>query len=63
MANIIKNIEFCTTRKYSFCYRNQYTGEVIDSVDAISRLSAAKFFAAKKQLTLKEFLEIFTISK
>lgn len=51
------------SRKYSFCYRNQYTGEVIDSVYAVSRLSAAKFFAARKQLTLKEFLKIFTISK
>jgi hypothetical protein len=63
MINIIKNFEFWTTNKYSFCYRNQYTGEVIDSVDAVSRLSAAKFFAARKQLTLKEFLKIFIISK
>jgi len=63
MINIIKNFEFCMSRKYSFCYRNQYTGEVIDSVDAVSRLAAAKFFAARKQLTLKEFLKIFTISK
>jgi hypothetical protein len=36
---------------------------VIDSVDAVSRLSAAKFFAARKKLTLKEFLKIFIISK
>ena len=63
MINIIKNIEFCMARKYTFCYRNQYTGEVIDSVEAVSRLAAAKFFAARKQLPLKRFLEIFKISK
>lgn len=63
MINFIRNIEFCITKKYSFFYRNQYTGEVIDCVEAVSRLAAAKFFAARKKLTLKEFLKIFTISK
>lgn len=39
---------------------NEKTG---DSVVAFSRLSAAKHFAAKKLISLKNWLKIYSVSK
>lgn len=37
--------------------------EKTDSVFSFSRLSAAKHFAAKKLISLKDWLKIYTVSK
>jgi hypothetical protein len=63
MMNIIKNFDFCVTRKYTLCHKEPYTGEIIGTVEAVSRLVAAKFLAAKMNLPLKEFLKNHQISK
>jgi hypothetical protein len=63
MINIIRNFDFCITRKYTLCHKEPYTGEIIGTVEAVSRLVAAKFLAAKMNLSLKEFLKNHQISK
>lgn len=63
MINIVKNFDFFMTREYTLCHKDPYTGEIIDSVKAVSRLKAAKFFAIKMNLSLKEFLKNHQISK
>jgi hypothetical protein len=63
MINIIKNFDFFITRKYTLCHKEPYTGEIIGTVEATSRLNAAKIFATKMNLPLKEFLKNHQISK
>lgn len=50
-------------RKYSFSNRTDNNSESIDTVNAPSRLTAAKHFASRKNLPLKSFLKIFKVSK
>jgi hypothetical protein len=49
---------------YCFYYiRHDKTKEPLDKVMTTSRLKAAKLFADKKQLPLKDFLKLFAIEK
>lgn len=50
-------------RKYSFYSRNDQSQESISSTLASGRLAAAKYFAARKRLSLKQFLNIYAISR
>lgn len=63
MIDIIKNLDFCITRTYTICHKEPYTGEIIGTVVAVSRLAAAKFLANRMKLSLKEFLKTHQISK
>jgi hypothetical protein len=49
--------------KYSFYYRNDSTKEAVGTIEACCRLNAARLFAERKQLPLKDFLKLFAISK
>lgn len=49
--------------KYYFYARNDQSQEAIDSVRAFSRIQAAKYFAKRKQMNLKQFLLLFGVSK
>ena len=51
------------TKKYCSSLRNDHTNEAIDSITTSSRLAAAKYFAKRKLLPLKEYLKIFKVSK
>ena len=46
------------TQYYAY---NRICMEKIDSCIALSRLNAAKSFAAKKKISIKEWLEIYTV--
>jgi hypothetical protein len=48
---------------YTYARRNDNSNEAIDIVITGSRLIAAKYFAERKKLPLKEFLKIFKINK
>lgn len=50
-------------KKYSFYRRGDTIKESLSSTHAASRREAAKFFAERKNLTLKEFLTIYSITK
>jgi hypothetical protein len=50
-------------KKYFFYAKNDSGQEPINSTIAFSRLQAAKQFASRKQLNLKSFLSVFSISK
>ena len=50
-------------RQYNFYSRLDSKQEPIAKVIAMNRLSAAKAFAARKQLSLKHFLQIYGINK
>ena len=57
----IKLISFM--KKVSFYVRRDSTQEPLGTVTVKSRLEAAKLFAKRKKLPLKEFLRIFSISR
>lgn len=46
---------------FSFYSRNDRNQETIGRTMSTSRLNAAKYFAERKQLPLKEFLKIFGV--
>ena len=46
---------------FAFYSRNDVDQETISRTVSTSRLQAAKYFAACKQLKLKEFLKIFGV--
>ena len=48
---------------YKFYSKYNKDKEAIDTTVAFSRLQAAKMFAFRKKLTLKEFLNIYYIPK
>lgn len=50
-------------RTFKFSNRNDVHNEPIDVVQSDSRLVAAKYFARKKNLSLKDFLKIFKVNK
>jgi hypothetical protein len=50
-------------RMYSFYSKRDDKKEKLGTIPHVSRLQAAKFFAERKQLSLKSFLNIYTISK
>jgi len=51
------------TKKYYSSSRVDPYGESMDSIIATSRLLAAKYFAKRKRLPLREYLKIFKVSK
>ena len=63
LNNNKKMKELWNNIKYTYARRNDLSNEAIDSIVTNSRLIAAKYFAKRKQLPLKEFLKIFKISK
>jgi len=50
-------------KKYTFHIRNDQSQEPISKTLASGRLAAAKYFAARKHLSLKQFLNIYAVSK
>ena len=50
-------------KKYFYYSRVDSKQEPISSILAFSRLQAAKQFASRKQLNLKSFLSVFSVSK
>lgn len=50
-------------RTYYFYARNDWQQEPIAKTIATDRLAAAKYFAAQKDLPLKKFLLIYSISR
>jgi hypothetical protein len=46
---------------FAFYSRNDRNQETISRIMSTSRLNAAKIFAERKQLPLKEFLKIFGV--
>lgn len=50
-------------KRFSFYVRTDSNQEAVGTTMAASRLAAAKYFAKQKQLDLKSFLRIFSISK
>jgi len=46
---------------FGFYYKNDKKEEIISRTISSSRLNAAKYFAERKQLPLKEFLKIFGV--
>ena len=48
---------------FGFYHKTDKTQETISSVISTSRLQAAKQFAERKQLSLKEFLKLFSVKK
>jgi len=46
---------------FGFYSRTDSTQEIVSRTVSTSRLSAAKHFAERKQLPLKEFLKIFGV--
>jgi len=50
-------------KKYYFYAKNNWEQEPIGKVLASSRLKAANYFAARKNLTLKSFLSIYSVSR
>lgn len=50
-------------KKYYFYSRNDQSQEAVMSAYTFGRLKAAKYFAERKQLDLKQFLSIFAVSR
>lgn len=50
-------------RKYYFYSKLDSNQEPISKTLASGRLAAARYFAARKQLDLKAFLQIYSISR
>jgi len=50
-------------KRYYFYSRNDWQQEPIAKTIATDRLAAAKYFAARKSLPLKKFLELYSISR
>lgn len=55
--------KYCMSTHYIYTRRNDPDNEVLGTVLINSRLLAAKWFAERKQLKLKEFLKLFKVSK
>jgi len=50
-------------KKYYFYAKNSFDQEPISKTLASSRLAAAKYFAERKNLKLKSFLNIYSVSR
>lgn len=50
-------------KRYYFYSKNDWQQEPIAKTIATDRLAAAKYFAAQKDLTLKKFLSVYSISR
>ena len=50
-------------KKYYFYSKNDWQQEPVSKTRATDRLAAAKYFAAQKDLSLKQFLSVYSISR
>jgi len=50
-------------KRYYFYAKNDWQQEPISYTLSPNRLLAAKFFASRKNLTLKSFLNIYSVSR
>jgi len=50
-------------KKYYFYAKNDWHQEPISRTLSSGRLEAAKYFAKRKNLTLKDFLNIYSVSR
>lgn len=50
-------------KSYFFYHKNSPVREPLQQISASSRLKAALYFAKTKNLPLREFLKIFSISR
>lgn len=50
-------------KRYYFFSKQDVNRELIGCVDTSSRIKAAKRFASTKQLTLKQFLSIYSVTR
>jgi hypothetical protein len=48
---------------YTYYSRRDKSKEMLDKVVDVSRLNAAKYFAKRKALELKDFLTIYDVAK
>jgi hypothetical protein len=48
---------------FGFYHKTDKTQEAISRTISTSRLQAARYFASRKQLPLKEFLKVFGVKK
>lgn len=55
------NILILNNMVFGFYNKQDKNQETISRIVSISRLQAAKYFAERKQLSLKEFLKIFGV--
>jgi len=55
------NILILNNMIFGFYNKNDKNQEIIGRVVMTSRLQAAKLFAERKQLPLKEFLKVFSV--
>ena len=46
---------------FGYYTRTDKTEEIVNRTVGLSRLQAAKYFAARKQLDLKTFLKLYTV--
>ena len=49
--------------QYYFYSKKDKTQEPISKTITSNRLSAAKYFSAQKELSLKQFLQIYSVSR
>jgi hypothetical protein len=47
---------------FGYYSRNDKTEEIVNRTVGFSRLQAAKYFAARKQLDLKTFLKLYAVT-
>lgn len=50
-------------KKYYFYYKSDSSKEPIYTIKAINRFVAAQKFAMGKQMTLRSFLELYSVSR
>lgn len=48
---------------YTYCSKIDKTKETLGKTHTTGRLLAAKYFAQRKDLPLKEFLKLYSVSK
>lgn len=58
--NMLRNTSSCD---YFFYSKSDSSKEPIGKITALGRLEAAKFFASRKNMPLKTFLTIFSVTK
>lgn len=63
MNNFINMFRNSSSKEYCFYSKIDSSQEPIDRIKALGRLEAAKFFAMRKNLSLKSFLKIYSITK
>lgn len=55
--------ESCKKKKYAYYANTSFTKETIHSVEAYSELEAINYFASLKNLSISDFLTIYSIKE